>query len=142
MSSNLGVFDIPALAKVAWDVYRQCNLLAKGAPEGFQKLITELSSLQGTLRTFGDKVSSNASLFEEMDEGRKQALERSLGTCLATLQRLKELLVPFKDFETSDGKGLWKKVKWVAQRTQIEDIRSKIMVHTCNLSLCVSSIGK
>ncbi|KXG48423.1 uncharacterized protein PGRI_022930 [Penicillium griseofulvum] len=141
MSSNLGVFDIPALAKVAWDVYKQCNLLAKGAPEGFQKLMTELGSLQGTLRTFGDKVSSNASFFEEMDEDRKQTLERSLGTCLATLQRLKELLAPFKGFENSDGKGLWKKIKWVAQRTQIEDLRSKIMIHTCNLSLCVSSIG-
>ncbi|KAJ5189102.1 hypothetical protein N7491_005427 [Penicillium cf. griseofulvum] len=141
MSSNLGVFDIPALAKMARDVYKQCDLLAKGAPEGFQKLITDLSSLQDTLCIFGDKVSSNASFFEEMDEDRKQTLERSLGTCLATLQRLKELLIPFKGFGTSDGKGLWKKIKWVAQRTQIEDIRSKIMVHTCNLSLCVSTIG-
>ncbi|KAJ5384051.1 hypothetical protein N7517_001962 [Penicillium concentricum] len=141
MPSSLGVLDIPALAKVTRDVYNQCHILAKGAPEGFQKLITELGLLQDILHTFGDKVSSNASFFEKMDGDRKQTLERSLATCLATLQRLKELLGPFNSFEIGEGKRFWKKLKWAAQRSQIEDIRSNIMVHACNLSLCISSIG-
>ncbi|KAJ5960884.1 uncharacterized protein N7479_008034 [Penicillium vulpinum] len=140
MSSDFAVLEIPALIKVTWDLYNQCQIVAKGAPEGFQKLVTELGSLQGALRTFGDEVSSNESFFEKMDEDRKQTFERSLGTCLVTLQRLKELIALFKG-EHGDGKGLWQKIKWATQRTQIEDIRSKIMVHTCNLSLCISSIG-
>ncbi|KAJ5513670.1 hypothetical protein N7463_003222 [Penicillium fimorum] len=40
-----------------------------------------------------------------MDGDRKQMLERSLSICLATLQRLKELLNPFKSFHTGDGKA-------------------------------------
>jgi hypothetical protein len=77
-----------------------------------------------------------------MDQDRKQNFERSLGACLATLQRLKELLARLRGFETGEGKGFWQKIKWATQRIQIEDIRSKAMVHTCNLSLCISSIGK
>ncbi|KGO77560.1 hypothetical protein PITC_060000 [Penicillium italicum] len=140
MPSNLAVVEIPALAKVTWDLYNQCQILAKDAPTGFQRLVTELDSLQGTLRTFSDGVNSNTS-FEKMDEDRKQTFERTLGNCLSNLQRLKELLVRLKGFETGDGKGFWQKIKWATQRTQIEDIRSKIMVHTCNLNLCISSIG-
>ncbi|OQE46781.1 hypothetical protein PENCOP_c001G05947 [Penicillium coprophilum] len=141
MPPSLGVLDVPALAKVTRDVYNQCHLLAKGAPDGFQKLINELGLVQSILCTFSDKVGSNVSFFESMDLDRKQTLEQSLGTCLATLQRLKELLGPFKGLENGDGKGLWQKIKWAAQRTQIEDLRSNIMAHACNLSLCISSIG-
>lgn len=142
MPSNLGVVEIPALAKVTWDLYNQCQVIAKGAPTGFQKLVTELGSLQGTLSNFPDNMNSNVSFFEKMENDRKQTFERTLSTCLATLQRLKELLARLKGSETGDGKGIWQKIKWATQRTQIEDIRSKIMVHTCNLSLCISSIGK
>ncbi|CAG8892141.1 unnamed protein product [Penicillium egyptiacum] len=141
MHSSLGIVEIPALTKVTWDLYNQCQIIAKDAPAGFQKLVTELGSLQDTLRTFPDDVDSNAS-FEKMDEDRKQTFGRSLGACLATLQRLKELLARLKGFETGDGKGFWQNIKWATQRTQIEDIRSKIMMHTCNLSLCISFIGK
>lgn len=142
MPSGLGVVEIPALAKVTWDLYNQCQIIAKDAPAGFQKLVTELASLQGTLHTFADDVNSIASFFEEMDDHRKQTFERSLGTCLTTLQRLKELLARLKGFETGDGKGFWQKIKWATQRTQIENIRSKIRVHTYYLSLCTSPIGK
>ncbi|KAJ5209449.1 hypothetical protein N7449_003828 [Penicillium cf. viridicatum] len=89
MPSNLGVVEIPALAKVTWDLHNQCQIIAKDAPTGFQKLVTELGSLQGTLNTFADDVNSNASFFEKIDNDRKQTFERTLGTCLATLQRLK-----------------------------------------------------
>ncbi|KAI3144139.1 hypothetical protein CBS147326_1143 [Penicillium roqueforti] len=142
MPSSLGVIEIPALAKVTWDLYSQCQIIAKDAPAGFRKLATELGSLQGTLRTFVDNVDFKASFLEKMDENCKQTFERSLGACFATLQRLKELLSRLKGFETGDGKGFWQKIKWVTQRTQIEDLRSEITVHTCNLSQYMSSIGK
>ncbi|KAJ5486696.1 hypothetical protein N7530_000996 [Penicillium desertorum] len=141
MHSSLGIVEIPALAKVTWDLYNQCQTIAKDAPPGLQRLVTELGSLQGTLCTFSKDVNSNASFFEKLDQDRKQTFERSLGACLATLQRLKELLARLRGFETGEGKVFWQKIKWATQRIQIEDIRSKVMVHTCYLSLCISSIG-
>jgi hypothetical protein len=142
MASSFSVVDIPALTKLTWDLHNQCHAVAKHAPDGFRKLVTELGTLQGTLRTFGDDMSSHASFFEKMDEDRKQTLQRSLGTCFRTLQRLKDLLIRFKGPDIGDGKGFWQRVKWATQRSYIEDIRSKIMVHTCNLRLCISAIGK
>lgn len=135
------MIEIPALAKVTCDLYNQCQIIAKDAPTGFQKLIIELGSLQETLKALAHYVKSNESFFEKMDNDRKQTFERTLGTCLATLQRLKELLVRLKGSETGDGKGFWQKIKWTTQRTQIEDTRAKIMVQTSNLSLCMNSIG-
>ncbi|CAG8101426.1 unnamed protein product [Penicillium salamii] len=141
MPSSFGAVDIPILAKLTWDLHNQCLALSKDGPDGFKRLVTELGSLQGTLRTFGGDSESNLSLFEKMDEDRKQTLQRSLSACFKTLHGLKELLARFQGVEIGDGHSLWRRIKWVTQRTHVEDIRSKIMVHTCNLGLCISSIG-
>jgi hypothetical protein len=75
MSSSFRVVDIPALTKLTWDLHNQCHAVVKHAPDGFRKLVTELGTLQGTLRTFGDDMSSHASFFEKMDKDRiKQSL--------------------------------------------------------------------
>ncbi|KAJ5776675.1 uncharacterized protein N7511_001686 [Penicillium nucicola] len=141
MASRFGVVDIPALTKLTWDLHNQCHAVTKHAPDGFKRLVTELGTLQGFLRTFGDDMTSHASFLKTMDADRRQTLQRTLGTCFTTLQRLKDLLVRFKSLDIGDGKGFWQRVKWATQRSHIEDIRSKIMVHSCNLSLCISSIG-
>lgn len=142
MSPNFGIIDIPALAKLTWELHNQCHFVVKDAPDGFRSLMTELRSLQGALRTLSDDVSSNTVFFERMNEDRRCTLERCLNTCFKTLRRLKDLLARYRELGLGDGKLFWQKIKWATQRTQIEDIRSKIMVHTCNLSLCMSSIGK
>lgn len=142
MSSGLNILNIPALARLTWELYNQCQPVAKNAPDGFRSLVNELGSLQGALRALGDDVTSNTSFFEKMDEERKNILERCLNACFQTLQRLKALLSQYREMGIGEGKLFWQRIKWITQRTQIEDIRSKIMVHTCNLSLCVSSIGK
>lgn len=141
MPSNCGILDIPALARVTWELYNQFHPLSKDAPDGFRNLINDLGSLQGSLRALSEDVSSNAFFFQEMDTSRRQALERCLSACYQTLQRLKSLLGRYRDLGVGEGKTFWQRIKWSTQRVQIEDIRSKIIVHTCNLSLCMSSIG-
>jgi hypothetical protein len=142
MPSSFDIVDVPILVKLAWDLHSQCLVLGKDAPDGFKKLVTELCSLQGMLRSFGKDVGSTKSLFEKMDEDRRQTLLQSLGACFATLHELKEILARFKGLDSGDGHSLWRKIKWATQRTHIEDIRSKIMIHTCNLSLCMNFTGK
>jgi hypothetical protein len=111
MVSNFGVVDVPALTKLTRELHNQCHDVANHAPEGFKKLVTELGVMQGILSTFGHDMSSHASFFEKMDEGRRQAFQRSLGSCFSTLQRLKDLLVRFKSLDIGDGKGFWQRVK-------------------------------
>ncbi|KAJ5089664.1 hypothetical protein N7532_008348, partial [Penicillium argentinense] len=141
MSPSCGILEIPTLAKLTWELYNQCHPLAKDAPDGFRNLVNDLGLLQGNLRTLSEDVSSIAFFFEEMGSGREKTLERCLDACQQTLQRLKSLLGRYRELGIGEGKSFWQRIKWTTQRAQVEDIRSKIIVHTCNVSLCMSSIG-
>lgn len=143
MSASFGVLEIPTLTKVTWELYSRCQTIAKDAPDGFRALVTELGSLQGALRALSDDFSSNTAFFERMNDARRQTLGRCLSLCLQTLQRLKALLNRYRELGIlADGKKFWQRIQWITQRPQIEEIKSKIMVHTSTLSLCMSSIDK
>lgn len=133
----MSIADIPTLAKATWELYTRCNFVARNASDEFRDLVTEVGSLQANLRALNDDVGSNTPFFERMSEDRKVALERCLNTCSQTLQELKNLLRRYQDLGIGDSKHFW----WTT-KSQIEELRSRVMVHTCNLSLCVSSIGK
>ena len=45
-----GVGDLLAITKLAWDLYHNCYLVAREAPDDFHKLVHELTSLQRVLR--------------------------------------------------------------------------------------------
>lgn len=143
MESSLEAADVLGLAKLTWDLYHTCYLVARDAPDGFRQLVNELTSLQGVLRTLRDDVNSNASFFDDLEEGRRQILVRCLSSCFDTLNRLNDLISRYQALGIGDRKRLfWQKVKWTTQRGHIEELKSKIMVHSCNISLCMSSIEK
>lgn len=142
MTSDFAPGDIVTLTKTAWDLYHSCYLVARDAPDGFRKLVDELASLQGVLSGLRDNVQSNSMFFEDLESGRNRTLQRCLAGCFKTLQRLKDLITRYRNMGVGDGTRFWQKVKWETQRGQINELKSKIMVHSCNLSLCLSSIGK
>lgn len=142
MVANFAPVDILNLTKLAWDLYHSCDRVAGDAPDGFRQLVAELASLQASLRALRDDVSSDTSLFEKLDDNRKQILDRCLDRSFNTLQQLKGLMVTYKDMGIGDGKQFWQRVKWATQRDHIKELKSKIMVHTCHLTLCMSSIRK
>lgn len=142
MALNWGVGDLLSVTKLAWDLYHNCYLVAREAPDEFRQLVNELASLQGVLRTLRDDVHSDKSFLEKLGENRKQTLERCLAGCFDTLQKLQQLVIKYKKLGIGDGIQFWRKIKWVSQRPEIAALKSKVMVHTCNLSLCMSSIGK
>ncbi|KAL2863399.1 uncharacterized protein BJX67DRAFT_261294 [Aspergillus lucknowensis] len=130
--------DVHTLATVAWDLYHSCHPISTGAPDGFRQLVNELASFHAALRTLRDHLNSTA--FEEQPENRARALQNCLHVCLNTLQRLKDLIGKYRDLGAGDGHQIWQRVIWVSQRGQIEQLKSRIMVHTANLHLWMSSI--
>ncbi|EIT76975.1 hypothetical protein AO1008_10739 [Aspergillus oryzae 100-8] len=140
-SPDSSAADILTLTKLAWDLYHNCYLITSDAPEAFKQLVNELASLQGVLRALRDDVNSNASFFDDLEEGRRNTLQRCLNACSNTLQNVKEVVAKYRNLGVGDGKQFWQRVKWVSQRGEIDDLKSRIMIHTCNLSLCMSSIG-
>ncbi|KAL8801895.1 MAG: hypothetical protein Q9182_004184 [Xanthomendoza sp. 2 TL-2023] len=138
---NWGVGDLLTVTKLAWDLYHNCYLVAREAPEDFRQLVNELASLQGVLRTLRDDVNSDNSFLERLGDPRKEALEKCLTSCFATLHKLQQLVIKYRQLGVGDGKQFWRKLKWVSKKGEISDLKSRIMAHTCNLSLCMSSIG-
>lgn len=138
MASEFGILHMRTLTKETWDLYKQCHPLTKEAPDGFRELVQELVSLQASLRGLSNDLGSDTMFFDSMSEDRKQTLERCVSACFPTLQRLKALLKRYRELGIGDENEFWLKVEWATQQTQIESIRSKIMVHTCNLTLCMS----
>lgn len=142
MSFGWAASDLLAATRLAWDLYHNCYLVAREAPEEFRQLVNELASLQGVLRTLRDDVHSDKSFLERMGEQKQATLTRCINSCNATLRKLQELVIRYRKLGNEDGVQFWRKIGWVYQQSQIEDLKKKIMVHTCNLSLCMSSIGK
>ena len=81
---NWGVGDVLAISKFAWDLYHNCFLVAREAPDEFRQLVNELASLQGVLRTLQDDINSDKSFFDRLDENRKETLARCLESCAHT----------------------------------------------------------
>lgn len=139
----LGVGDVVQCTRLAWDLYHNCYLVAKAAPEEFRRLVTELAALQGVLRTLRDDVNSDSSFLDRLSEERQQTLERCLASSYDTLKRLEDLVLKYRSLGIDrDGLQFWRRIRWSTQQANISDLRARIMVHTCNLSLCMSSMGK
>ena len=140
MSLNWGVTDVLAVTKLAWDLYHNCYLVARDAPDNFRQLVNELAALQGVLRTLRDDINSDKSFFERHGEDRKQTLQRCVANTFETLSKLQKLVVKYR--ELHDDESFWKKLKYVGKQGEISDLKNKIMANTCHLSLCMSSMGK
>jgi hypothetical protein len=141
MSPNPEILDIDTVSALAWDLYHSCHLLSPGAPDSFRQLVNELASLHGILGDLHDHLNSKSSLFTEVPETRARTLQGCVHACLDTLRRLKEVVSKYRSLG-GDGGHIWHKVKWATQRNHIEQLKSRIMVHTANLHLYMSSIGK
>ncbi|KZF21678.1 hypothetical protein L228DRAFT_157664 [Xylona heveae TC161] len=139
--SGVGIGDILSVTKLAWDLYHNCFLVAREAPDEFRQLVNELGSLQSVLRTLRDDVNSDKQFLDRMGEQKRQTLQRCLAGLFDTLRKLEKLVIKYRELGTRDGLQFWRKIKWVTEQKDISTLRAKIMLHSCNLSLCMTAIG-
>lgn len=142
MSLPLGILDLPALVKMAWDITAQYSAVAKDAPCEFRVLVNELSSLHGTLKTLSDSIGSNAWPFQQTNDDRKIMLEKCVNTCFKALQHLKMDLDSYQDLGTRDVKSFWKRNKWTKQDALMENMHSRVIEQKLLLSLFISATQK
>ncbi|KAL3463908.1 hypothetical protein BJX64DRAFT_298666 [Aspergillus heterothallicus] len=141
MSPSTETLDVDTVSNLTWDLYHSCHLISSGAPDGFRYLVNELASLHGTLRNVHDHLNSTSSRFAQPPQTRVQSLQPCIQACHDTLRRLKDLINDYRSLGADDGSRIWQKVEWATQRNQVEQLKSRLMVHTANLHLCMSSIG-
>ncbi|RAH59960.1 hypothetical protein BO85DRAFT_458000 [Aspergillus piperis CBS 112811] len=142
MASIFEAADIPELTKLARDLYLTCNSISGDAPDGFNQLVASLESLHSVFQTLKDDVSSSKIELSESDEECKHTLHRCLNACSGTLQQLKEVVDMYRNLGFENGRQLWQSIDWMTQQAFIDDLKSKIVAHTCHLGVCVGSLTK
>ncbi|RPA97742.1 hypothetical protein L873DRAFT_1770525 [Choiromyces venosus 120613-1] len=137
MSFGFSLGDFIGGAKLVWDLYHNCFLVAKDAPNEFLDLMRELSSLRGVLKCIEDEINTR-----RIDESRKVAIKRAMGGTTHTLRRLEALVLKYRKLGFSDGLHFWKRIGWAKEQRDIEGFRIRIMAYACTLNLCISSVGE
>ncbi|EHA22905.1 hypothetical protein ASPNIDRAFT_52223 [Aspergillus niger ATCC 1015] len=142
MASNSEAADIPELTKLARDLYLTCNSISGDAPDGFNQLVASLASLHSVFQTLRDDVSTRKFELAESDDECRHTLYRCLHSCSGTLQQLKEVVDMYRNTGFENGRQLWQSIDWMTQQAFIDDLKSKIVAHTCYLGVCVGSLTK
>ncbi|GKZ16997.1 hypothetical protein AbraIFM66951_005725 [Aspergillus brasiliensis] len=142
MAANFEAADIPELTKLARDLYLTCNSISGDAPDGFNQLVASLASLHGVFQTLRDDVSFRKFELAESEEECRHTLHRCLNSCSGTLQQLKEVVDMYRSLGFENGRQLWQSIDWMTQQAFIDDLKSKIVAHTCHLGVCVGSLTR
>ncbi len=58
MSFGFALGDFLAVGNLAWKLYRDCYKVARGAPQEFQLLVTEISTLSNSLTILQEEVKN------------------------------------------------------------------------------------
>lgn len=119
MALNWGVTDVLTITKLAWDLYHNCYLVARGAPSDFRQLVNEFSSLQNVLGTLEDGINSDKSFLERLSEDRKHTLKHCILNCHDTLRQLKKLVLTYRELHVDEGLLLRKKWQWVQKQGEV-----------------------
>jgi len=70
MSFGFSVGDFIAVGTLAWNLPRQCYLVARGAPEEFKQLVKELNTLSSAIQVLEEEVKDENSILMSAGEER------------------------------------------------------------------------
>lgn len=131
MSFGLAIGDFLAVGNLAWTLYRQCYLVAKGAPEEFRLLVSELSLLSTSVRMLQEEVQNPESTLVRAGEDRVRMMNEMLKRVEKTLLELEEFSKKYaKILDTSRSKARqrWDKFRWSIDAAEIDVLRNKVSV--------------
>ena len=127
MSIALG--DIIAVGKLAFTLYRQCYLVARGAPQDFQSLLADLTMLQSSIKLLEVEVSNKDSVLVRSGEDRLRMMQEMMKRVEATLLELEKFATKYAkllDTSRSKTRKVWDRIKWSSELADIDGLRNKV----------------
>jgi len=129
MSFGFGVGDFLAVSQLAFTLYRQCYLVARGAPQEFQSLVAELTTLSTSIRLLQDEVADENSVLVQSGEDRLRVMKEMIDRVEGTLKQLEKLAGKYAkllDPGRSKTRKVWDRVKWSTEMADIDGLRNKV----------------
>ena len=146
MSFGFSVGDFLAVAKLARQLYRDIYVVARGAPQELQLLMTEIGALSSSVDFLIDEVENPQSVLVCAGESRCKAVNELMKRVAATLKEMEELAKKHRLVNQSAGRSKlkrgWDKLKWASDATMVDSLRAKLSYHNGMLGLLLTLAQK
>lgn len=114
-------------------------MVARGAPQEFQLLLGEVSTLRNSLTILQDEVKNPDSTLVRAGENRMRMVNGMIAGITDTLKRLEKLAGKYEILgSNSRRKQLWAKLKWSTEFSGIDALRNKVSA-ACYIFLLIQS---
>lgn len=129
MSFGFGVGDFVAVTELAWNLYRHCYVVARGAPQEFQLLLQEIAMLSKSIQLIQEEAKDPNSTLVRSGPDRINMVREVVGRVEETLKELRKHAQKYEklgDNSRGKRKQLWDKFKWSVDATNLDSLRNKV----------------
>lgn len=131
MSFGFGVGDFLAVSELAWNLYRYCYVVAKGAPEDFRMLLQEITALSQSIRLLEEEAKNPESTLMRSGDARIRMVREMIARVEITLKELDKFAKKYEKLgEAKQGKKIskqvWKKFMWSVDASSLDSLRNKV----------------
>ena len=142
MSFGFSAGDFLEVAQLAWRLYRDCYKVARGAPQEFQLLVAEMSTLSNSLTILQKEVKDPESTIVQAGEDRVRLVGGVVENISTTLGKLEKYAKKYEIMGSgSKARQKWTQIKWSFDWKSIEGLRSKLNQHNTMMSLVLTQVG-
>lgn len=135
MSFGFGVGDFLAVSELAWNLYRYCYVVARGAPQDFQLLLQEITALSQSITLLQEEAKDPNSTLMRSGEDRVRMVREMMARVEVTLRELEKHAKKYAklgDTTRAKRKQVWDKFKWSVDASSLDGLRNKV----CSSNTC------
>lgn len=129
MSFGFSVGDFLAVTELAWNLYRYCYVIARGAPQEFQHLVQEIATLSQSIQLLQEEAKNpNSTLVRSGDDRIRMVREmiKRLEVTLKELEVYAKKYAKLGDTARAKRKQIWDKFKWSVDASSLDSLRNKV----------------
>ncbi|RPB07542.1 hypothetical protein P167DRAFT_495646 [Morchella conica CCBAS932] len=145
MSFGFGVGDFIAVSQLAWNLYRYCYVVSRGAPQEFQLLLQEITTLSQSIKLLELEAQDPNSTLVRSGEDRIRMVKEMMSRVEVTLKELEKHAKKYEKLGDSSRskvrKQLWAKFKWSVDASDLDALRNKLVYHNGVINLLLTSCG-
>jgi hypothetical protein len=127
MSIGFGVGDIIQVTELAISINRDCYAVARGAPQEFQLLMSEVSALSNALKILQDELNNADSILVQAGKHRVKMAREIVSRVEVTLKELQKVIKKYEIIgDASKRKRICERLKWSLEFKSIHSLRSRV----------------
>lgn len=138
MSFGFGVGDCIAVAKLAWSLYHDCYLVAKGAPQEFRLVVEQIKDMHMTMKMLEEELSDPNTILVRAGEDRQHMVQNMLKQTHGVLVDLQRIFTKHRKLGNTSRTGarrLWDKISWAKVGKEVDELRNKVNIDPISADL-------